>query len=270
VIVQGGSEVGTKSSRIESDQLVLIADKESYEPGDTANIFVQSQYDTKAEGLLTVICTGNLLQQRFELTDGSCILKVPITKEMIPMSKVEVDLVSSNYRLDKFLNPLKDAPKKPAYASGSVSLSVPPLVNELSVEVKPKNSVCLPGSENEVNVVVKNKKNEAVNGSELTLVVVDEAVLSLTGYSIQNPLSFFYPSHSQNFQRGSSRSMVFVKDWSSIQFEEPPEESIYSSEEDADMDDDDECDFMEEKMMFGSAVVFKDEKKSRSRKKRKT
>jgi alpha-2-macroglobulin len=240
LIVQGGSDVGTKSSRITQDNLTLICDKTSYQPGETAIVFVQSQYDEKAEGLLTVVCSGNLIQQRFELVNGSCILKVPISKEMIPNATVVVDLVSSDYRVDKFLNIDKNAPKKPAYASGSVSLSVPPLIHELKIEAKPKFEICLPGSSNEVEALVTDYLGQPVADSEVTLVVVDEAVLSLTGYSIQNPLNFFFQNHSPYYSRLSSRSQVFVKDWSSIQFEAKQESESESEDDDEEEEEEEE------------------------------
>eukprot|EP01080_Neovahlkampfia_damariscottae_P007936 gene7936-12405_t len=243
IIVQGGSDVGTQKSRIDSDQLIVIADKSEYQLGETANIFIQSEYDERAEGLLTVVCTGNLIQQRFDMENGSCILKVPISKEMIPMSTVAVDLVASNYRVDNFLKIDKDAPKKPAFATGSVSLSVPPRINELQIDVKPKDKTCSPGSDNEVEVTVVDANGKPVADAEVTLVVVDEAVLSLTHYSIQNPLNFFYPSHQQSYTRYSSRNMVFVKDWSNIQFSAPP---IDLSDDCSEDEDEDECMVMED------------------------
>eukprot|EP01080_Neovahlkampfia_damariscottae_P007433 gene7433-11756_t len=215
VVVSGGSQQ-SKSSRVVCDQLLMIADKESYEIGDTAQIYVQHPYDSKAEAIYTILLSGVHSQKRFTMTEGHSVLKIPICEEMIPGPTVYVEIVSSDYRLDFNLENLKDAPKKPAYASGSLYLSVPPLIHKLTAKVTPKNTVCRPGSENEVEVCVLDHEGKAVANSDVSLIVVDEAILSLTSYSIEDPLLLFYPGHSQGYTRNSIRSNIFVKDWSSL------------------------------------------------------
>jgi alpha-2-macroglobulin len=221
VIVEGGSQE-TLSSSNNSDNIIIVADKESYSVGDEANIYVQHCYEGVVEGILSVICTGIHTQKRFDMKESSCIMKIPITKDMIPGPTIQIDLVSSAYRVDKFLNEDKELPKKPACASGDIRLSVPPAIYDLKTIVNPKETNCIPGSENEVEILVQDSFGKPVENAEVSLIVVDEAILSLTSYSILNPLETFYKGHLNYTSRISSRSMILVKDWSSISFSAIP------------------------------------------------
>eukprot|EP01080_Neovahlkampfia_damariscottae_P009738 gene9738-2065_t len=221
IIVQGGKKIGTQLSRIQSDSLIVIADKTEYQPGDTATVFVQSPYEDQAEGLMHIVTSGILVEQRFQLDQGSSILKIPIQKEMIPGCELHINLVSSNYRVDQFNCEDKDAPKKPAYGHGRLRLNVPPSHFGLTIQCEPEKKVCAPGSENEVDCVVKDKSGNLVKNAEVTVVVVDEAVLSLTDYRIQDLLYIFHPQHIFDiYSTNSLRSQVYIKDYSSITFTE--------------------------------------------------
>ncbi|HEX6035210.1 MAG TPA: MG2 domain-containing protein, partial [Anaerolineales bacterium] len=135
--VSGGEQ--PPSRKVEQEKLTLIPDKETYQPGDTAQILVQSPFAT-GEGLLTVTRNGILYTVRFQLEDGSATLNIPIEEEHIPNLNIQVDLAGSAPRMDDRGEPLKDAPPRPAYATGQMSLSIPPLKRTLSVEATPDQS----------------------------------------------------------------------------------------------------------------------------------
>ena len=71
--------------------MLLVPDKQSYQPGDVAKILVQAPF-TPAEGLLTVSRSGILYTERFALENGSTTLEVPIEEAYLPNVNIQVDV----------------------------------------------------------------------------------------------------------------------------------------------------------------------------------
>ena len=84
---------------MEQEEVTLIPDKETYQPGDVARILVQSPF-SPAEGLLTVNRSGILYTQRFHIEDGSYTLEMPIEEKYIPNLNIQVDVTGSAPRTD--------------------------------------------------------------------------------------------------------------------------------------------------------------------------
>ncbi|MCK4727026.1 MAG: hypothetical protein KAT29_14540, partial [Anaerolineales bacterium] len=87
--VSGGNQRPARN--VEQEEVTLIPDKESYQPGDVAEVLVQSPF-SPAEGMLTVTRSGVLYTERFQLEDGSYTLQIPISEEHIPNLHLQVDL----------------------------------------------------------------------------------------------------------------------------------------------------------------------------------
>jgi uncharacterized protein YfaS (alpha-2-macroglobulin family) len=187
--VTGGEQ--PPSRKVEKEQVTLIPDQESYQPGDTAQILVQAPF-SPAEGLLTVTRSGILYTTRFMIENGSATLNVPIEEEHIPNLHVQVDLVGSAPRTDDRGEPLANVPPRPAYASGQLKLSIPPLQRTLSLEAVPEQTQLEPGGETTLVVRVTDARGLPVADAELAVVAVDEAILALTNYELIDPLSVFY------------------------------------------------------------------------------
>jgi uncharacterized protein YfaS (alpha-2-macroglobulin family) len=187
--VAGGKVVPKRD--VEQEDAQLIPDHKEYQPGDTAEILVQSPF-TPAEGVMTLRRSGIVTTERFKMETASTTLKVPIKDGYTPNVFVQVDLVGAAARTDEEGKASDKLPKRPAFAKGALNLSVPPRARALAVEAVPRNKALEPGGETVVDVTVKDAQGRAVSGSELAVVVVDEAVLGLTGYRIGNPLSTFY------------------------------------------------------------------------------
>ncbi|MCL4264455.1 MAG: hypothetical protein KJ069_14620 [Anaerolineae bacterium] len=187
--VSGGTQPVQRS--VEHETATLIPDQQEYQPGDTAEILVQSPF-SPAEGLLTLTYGGNLTTQPFQLENGTATLQIPITEEHIPNLAVQVELVGSAPRTDDQGNALPDVPPRPAYASGSLNLSVPPYSRELTLNVVPQAAALEPGAETAVTVTVTDANGQPVPNAEVALWAVDEAILALTGYQLTNPLNTFY------------------------------------------------------------------------------
>ena len=207
--VSGGQRPPARN--VEQEEAVLIPDEESYQPGDVAEILVQSPF-ASAEGLLTVARSGILYTERFTMDEASTTLRVPIEDAHIPNLNVQVDLVGSAPRLDDKGQPVEGAPPRPAYASGSLNLPVPPVSRELAVDVTPAESALEPGAETSLDVRVTDAGGQPVEGAEVAVVVVDEAILALTDYQLADPLAVFYQQRSADLSSIYGRASIVLTD----------------------------------------------------------
>ncbi len=207
--VSGGQQ--PPSRKVEQEKVTLIPDKQTYQPGDTAQILVQSPF-SPAEGLLTVSRSGILYTQRFRIEDGSITLDIPIKDEYIPNLNVQVDLTGSAPRTDDQGNALANLPPRPAFATGQLNLSIPPLERTLSLEVTPDQKALEPGGETTLMITVKDANGRPVSDAELAVVVVDEAILALTDYSLADPISIFYSDRPSYLTSTYGRASIILAD----------------------------------------------------------
>jgi len=211
--VSGGEQ--PPSSKVEQEKVTLIPDKETYQPGDVAEILVQSPF-TPAEGLLTVSRNGLLYTTRFTIDDGTATLKIPIEEEHIPNLNIQVDLAGSAPRTDDKGETLPNVPSRPAYATGQLNLSIPPQQRTLSLQVEPDQSRLEPGGETTLTVMVKDANGLPVRDAELAVVVVDESILALTNYQLQDPISVFYTDRPSYLSSVYGRASVVLVDPQSL------------------------------------------------------
>jgi len=209
--VSGGELV--PSREVELEEVVLIPNKEDYQPGDAAEILVQSPF-SPAEGLLSVTRSGLLYTERFMIEEGetTTTLQIPISEAHIPNLNVKIDLVGSAPRLDDLGEMVPDAPPRPAYASGSLTLSVPPLMRILELTLEPAETKLEPGAETSLALTLTDAHGEPVSGAEVAVVVVDEAILALTNYQLSDPMKTFYQQRSSGVGSYYSRSSIILVD----------------------------------------------------------
>jgi hypothetical protein len=205
VWVTGGDVVPQRELR--QEQVTLIPDKQTYAVGDTAELLVQAPF-FPAEALVSWRRSGIVKTERISMKTASAVVKVPISESMIPDLTVQVDLVGAAVRADDKGDPAPSLPKRPAYASGAVSLSIPPTSRTLAVTVTPAAAKVDPGAQTSFDVVIKDALGKPVAGSEVALMVVDEAVLALTGFQHGNPIDAFYPGRGPGVSDHHSRGYV--------------------------------------------------------------
>ena len=199
------------SREVEKEAVTLIPDKETYQPGDVAEILVQSPF-SPAEGLLTVTRSGILYTERFIIEEDTTTLLIPIEDTYYPNINLQVDLVGAADRIDDKGNVVEGIPQRPAYASGNLTLNIPPLGRTLSLEIKPRETSLAPGESTVVNLSLKDADGNPVPDAELVLVVVDEAILALSNYQLTDPLSVFYYNRPANLFSVYSRSSIVLVD----------------------------------------------------------
>jgi uncharacterized protein YfaS (alpha-2-macroglobulin family) len=205
--VSGGQQPPARN--VEQEQVTLIPDKQTYQSGDTAQILVQSPFTT-AEGLLTVSRSGLLYTTRFYIEDGSTTLTVPIQAEYIPNLNIQVDLVGSALRTSDMGEPLSDVAPRPAFATGQLNLSIPPLQRTLSLQVIPDATQLEPGGDTTLKVLLVDANGQPVSDAELAVVVVDEAILALTNYQMVDPMSIFYTERASGVSSVYGRSSILL------------------------------------------------------------
>ena len=207
--VSGGER--PPSREVEQEEAVLIPDKDDYQPGDVAEILVQSPF-SPAEGLLTVNRSGLLYTERFIIEEGTITLQVPIDDAHIPNLNIQVDLVGSAPRLDDLGEVVPDAPPRPAYASGYLNLIIPPLQRVLELALIPEESKLEPGGQTNLALTLTDANGEPVPDAELAVVIVDEAILALTNYQLSDPITTFYMQRASGLGSYHNRASIILVD----------------------------------------------------------
>jgi uncharacterized protein YfaS (alpha-2-macroglobulin family) len=183
------------SERVGRGNVILIPDRTSYDPGDTAQITLQAPF---AEGFGMIQYGRHLAMKTFTvpLEDGQANLEIPIDIQAIPQLAVRATFFGN-----------KDG--KPAYAYGEVQLTVSIDRYLLDLAISTDQQQYMPGEEAEVQVSIN-----GAGGSDasLTLFVVDEGVLALSNYQLRNPLETFIPlPYWQNSHASTHENLILER-----------------------------------------------------------
>ena len=203
--VSGGGQPPQREVAQESVQ--LIPDKKEYAPGSTAEILVQAPF-SPAEGVVTWRRSGIVKSERITLAGATTVIKVPVDDTMTPNMHVQVDLVGAAARVDDKGAPDPALPKRPAYAVGQINLPVPPKQRTLNVVVAPAAPKLAPGESTRIALEVRDAQGKAVGDAEAAVIVVDEAILALAGYSFPEPMDAFYAQRGADVRDHYSRAYV--------------------------------------------------------------
>lgn len=207
VWVAGGNR--DKSQNVEGDEIELIPNKEEYTPNETAEILLNAPF-FPAEGVMLLERNGIIKTERFTLEKSSNVLKIPIEEAYLPNVHVEVSLVGAE-TLDFYGDERdKKLPKAPAYATGKINLNISTASRKLTVTAEPIDKTVQPGGQTKVNIAVTDNDGKAAANTEVALVAVDESVLALTGYKIDNPLDIFYTQNEAETNSSHSREDVML------------------------------------------------------------
>lgn len=152
-----------------TDRIELVADKESYKPGETAHILVPSPYQGTVKGLLTIE-RGSILEHRVvELEGNSEQISIPIQPEHAPNIYVSVVLVKG----------MEDGVSPSSFKMGLVMLPISTERQELQIDIRPdRPDTYEPGDQVTYNIKVRDHQGKGVR-AELSLQLVDLAIESL-------------------------------------------------------------------------------------------
>ena len=187
IMVYGKGQAYWKKT--DDDLLVLKQDKDSYKPGKTARIAVESPYEN-ALALVTVEREGILDAWITPIKGGADYVEVPIKPSYLPNVYVSVTLVrgrSADPVTDKGLDL-----GKPQGKVGYVNLTVLPDSKKMATAVKTNKTRYQPGEE--VTLKLTAKPHAKNTPAEIAVMVVDEGVLALTNYQTPDLFSVYYGS----------------------------------------------------------------------------
>ena len=209
VWVRGGK--GKPNRNLIEEALTLIPNNKEYKVGETASVLVQAPF-SPWEGLATYQRSGIVKSIRFRAEGPTHVIEIPIEETYLPGLLLRVDATGQTPRLDTQGSPATDQPKRPAFATGEVRLSIPPALRTLKVHVDPRQSTLPPGGETTLDLAVRGADGEPVGNAEFAVVVVDESVLSLTNYDLPDPMSMFYEARPGGVKAHKLRRSVVLAD----------------------------------------------------------
>ncbi len=176
-----------------SDDIGITPDQDSYQPGDTAQLFIESSMAGPA--LLTLERGAIHSQQVVELTPPLTIVKVPITAAHTPniYAAIHAWKPLTNTLDIQTSSSIPDA----SLVMGRANLSVPAQQKNLTVVITPDKETYAPGDEATFTIRVTNPAGDPV-AAEVALAVVDEAIFALSADNTPDLYDTFY------FERGNS------------------------------------------------------------------
>jgi uncharacterized protein YfaS (alpha-2-macroglobulin family) len=204
----------TAWQRFDHNRIDLVPERQTYKPGDTARIMIQSPWE-QATALVTTEREGIRSHRQFVLTSTQPSISIPIVESDIPNLFVSVLLVKGRTVAAASpadvaaARPGADAsdPGKPSFRLGYVELKVEDASKRLSVTVAANREEYRPASPANVRVEVKDHQGGGT-ASEVTLWAVDYGVLSLTSYRTPDILGSVYVRKALQVLNADSRQRI--------------------------------------------------------------
>ncbi|MFM9903965.1 MAG: alpha-2-macroglobulin family protein [Pyrinomonadaceae bacterium] len=206
---------------VEQEEAQIIPSKKDFAPGDVAELLVISPF-APAEGVLTLRRDGIVKTERFTMKDSSITLRIPLDEKYLPNITAQVDLVGAESRTNDKGEVDAKLAKRPAFASGSIGLSISTATRKLNVTADPVDKTLAPGGETKVNVEVKDNRGEPVANSEVAIIVVDESVLALSRYIIGDPMDTFYTARGTGTTDYHLRKDILLGNPDDVKNQPPP------------------------------------------------
>lgn len=187
--VSGAEAIPRRS--VEREDLILVPDAEEYQAGTTAELLVQAPFAT-GTGLVVTDRGPVTSTSTFELVGGSAVVPIEIAERDVPNVNVSVEVTGSAPRTDPDGSVVEGVAPRPAYATGALTLPVSTASRTLAVTVAPADEQLAPGEATPLDVQVDHPGGAPAAGADLLVMVVDEAVLALSGVELDDPVSTFY------------------------------------------------------------------------------
>ncbi|MEJ5223670.1 MAG: Ig-like domain-containing protein, partial [Anaerolineales bacterium] len=170
-----------------TQQVRLTADKDSYKPGETAQIFIPNPLGAGARALITYERGIIFGSQVVSLGEGGSTIALPLSEDSAPNLYVSALL----------LTPGGD------FRAGYLNLSVAPDAQVLTVTLTPSTGQAAPGDQLRFDVRVTDSRGQPVQG-EFSIAVVDKAVLALADPNSPDIVPAFYDPQALGVRTGYS------------------------------------------------------------------
>jgi uncharacterized protein YfaS (alpha-2-macroglobulin family) len=162
----------------------LIADQDTYSPGDTAEILIAQPFNHSAYALVTYE-RGHIYKQNVILLNGnSTLYKLPVTEDMAPISYVSVVVVSG-----------AEQGGTPDFKIGMTSIKVNTSHQELDVKVTADKETAGPGDKVTYTIETRDYSGDPVS-ADVSVAIVDKAALALAPANSAPILDSFYPDQA--------------------------------------------------------------------------
>lgn len=159
----------------------LVADQDSYKPGDTASLLIASPYQGTAYALVTVERGRVRSQEVIRLEGNSTVYKLPVTDDMAPVVYASVMIVKG----------VDETNPRPSYKIGMARLNVASDRQFLQVKVKPDREEAHPGEKVTYTVETLGADGKGA-AAEVSLGLSDLATLSLMPSNSRPLKDYFY------------------------------------------------------------------------------
>jgi len=181
--VSGGDYVSWRQTNDHSFQLIL--DRQSYLPGDTAEIMIASPFQGETYALITVERGHVMRKDVVKLSSNSAVYKLPITADMAPNVYISVIVIKG----------VDETSPMPDYRMGMTEITIDTREQVLFVELAPDEANVGPGDEVTYNVRTTDIMGRPAR-AELSMALVDLAALTLTSPNAPPMVDYFYSQRS--------------------------------------------------------------------------
>ncbi len=172
---------------LSNDLLSLAPDQASYQPGQTAKIFIPNPFGERVPALATVERGVVLKAESLTLPAGGATWSLPLTEDEAPNVYVSVTLLGPQNQ----------------FRQGYATVAVEPSAQKLNVELMAEPQVTEPRGELSLALRVTDASGNPVQG-EFSLAVVDKSALALAEPNSKDILSAFYGQQSLGVNTGLS------------------------------------------------------------------
>jgi len=164
--------------------LELVTDKDTYSPGEEAEILIASPFLGENYALVTIERGHIRSSEVIRLTNNSTVYRLPISSDMAPNVYISVSIISGAG---------EDQP--PDFRMGMTEIQVEVEEQALNVEIIPDKTEAGPGDEITYTIRTTDYRGEPVS-AEISLALTDLATLTLKPPNADPILEYFYSPRS--------------------------------------------------------------------------
>ncbi len=166
----------------EPSQIIdLIADQDSYNVGDTAQILIPIPFAAASTVLVSVERAGVMSYEVLSVEGSTLLYELPITEAHVPTAYVDVTVVKG----------IDGESLNPDYRTGSIAVNVAPAAHTLTVTVTPTARLAQPRQNVAFDVQAVDANGEPVQ-AEFGVALTDKAILSLMPPNSGTMVDTFY------------------------------------------------------------------------------
>lgn len=190
-------------------QIKITLDKSSYKAGDLATALIQSPYP-QAELFFSVVREKTIYKSIAMVRGGAPRVRFRITPEMLPNAAVQAVLVRRGKPLEKLAAGSLDSLVRIGFAAFSTNLDA----KYLKLSIAPARAKLAPSDLQTVSFSLTRANGNPERG-ELAVMVVNDAILQLTGYRLPDLVKTVYADQPISTRVNDSRPSVVLSPLSS-------------------------------------------------------